>query len=219
MRKIIYILIALVGLMSRLSAQPREELTVLALGDSITEGGQHFVCYRAYLPELLASDTVNYTFVGPKRDVSSAHAGYSGKNSAYIASIIDGVYRRYPADIVLLHMGHNHFSKNQPVPGILAATEQIVSTVLKRNPEAMILIAQVIPAGKLPKYDYIPDLNQALVEFVADSPHAAHLVLVDQAQGFDWHTDTVSDKVHPNQSGALKMAKKWNLAIRALHAQ
>jgi len=195
----------------------RAEVTVLALGDSITEGGDHFVCYRQYLPALLEeAGGRTYRFIGPKQDNYSAHAGYSGKNTAYLASIIDGVYRDYPADLVLLHSGHNSFSRDKPVTGILQSTEQMIEAILNINPNATILIAQVIPAGKLPKYDYIPALNEGLAELVQSSPHKRHLILVDQAEGFYWESDTVSDKVHPNEAGARKMAAQWAQAIRGL---
>jgi lysophospholipase L1-like esterase len=211
-RSLIFVGLSLFGLLPSLLA----ETTVLALGDSITEGGSHFVCYRATLPDLLQSAGVEMIFVGPKKDGYSAHAGYSGKNTAYLASIIDRVYRKYPADVVLLHSGHNSFSKDQPVPGIIANTDSIVNTILAINPDATVLIAQVIEAGKLPKYSYIPELNDELANYVRSSEHAEHLVLVDQATGFDWHTDTIEDHVHPNALGGAKKAQKWCAALSEL---
>ena len=41
----------------------------------------------------------------------------------------------------------------------------------------------------------------------------ASVVLVDQADGFDWRTDTKEDKVHPNEAGARKMAQQWLKAL------
>ena len=35
------------------------------------------------------------------------------------------------------------------------------------------------------------------------------IVLVNQADEFDWTTDTISDHVHPNAAGAKKMADQW----------
>ena len=39
------------------------------------------------------------------------------------------------------------------------------------------------------------------------------VLLVNQADGFDWEKDTVSDKVHPNAQGAEKMADRWFEAL------
>ena len=138
--------------------------------------------------------------------------GYGGKTVEFLAENFERLYRANPADIILLHAGHNHFVEEQPIGGIIAATEQIITTARTINPTVIVLVAQVIPAGKLPKYSYIPDLNKELAKL------ADHLdvELVDQATGFDWTTDTVADKVHPNAKGAEKMAARWFEALKPL---
>jgi lysophospholipase L1-like esterase len=39
------------------------------------------------------------------------------------------------------------------------------------------------------------------------------VILVDQAAGFDVASDTIADHVHPNASGAAKMAARWYAAL------
>jgi lysophospholipase L1-like esterase len=189
--------------------------TILALGDSITQGGgKTFVGYReALIPELRRKQ-VKVEFIGPNRDAMSAHAGYSNKNAGDLRSMIKDVYSQYSADIVLLHAGHNNFSEKKPVPGVIRDTEAILRTIWAINPKAVILLAQVIPAGKLPKYSYIPELNVELAA-LADrlAAEGRPIVLVNQAEGFDWKTDTIKDLVHPNASGAKKMADQWMKAL------
>ena len=188
--------------------------TVLALGDSITAGGKSFVCYREVLVPALKEKGLAVTFVGPEVDATSAHAGYGGKNTRSLRKAAGKIYQKYPADIVLLHTGHNSFSKDKPVARIVGDTEAIMKNVWVINPKATVLLAQVIPAGKLPKYDYIPALNEELgrlaERLIAEK---RPLVLVDHASGFDWKTDCVQDKVHPNASGAKKMADRWLAAL------
>lgn len=188
--------------------------TVLALGDSITEGGKNFTSYREILIPELRGKGIKFEFIGPKKDAASAHAGYSGKNTAFLRSISKRVYTEYPADIVMIHAGHNCFSKDKPVAGILVDTEAIINVIREINPEVKILLAQVIPAGKLPKYSYIPQLNQGLAS-LADrlASQGVDLCLVNQADGFDWRTDAIADKVHPNAVGARKMSEKWMAAL------
>jgi acyl-CoA thioesterase I len=191
--------------------------TILALGDSITQGGASFTCYREVLVPELARRGIPVTFIGPQKDKTSAHAGYGGNSTKTLRGKVAGISGEYPADIVLLHSGHNSFSKDNPVAGIAHDTEAILQTIHDMNPDCIVLLAQVIPAGKLPKYGYIPALNQALAERVARwNAGAGRVILVDQASGFDWQTDTVADKVHPNAAGAKKMADQWLKALLPL---
>jgi hypothetical protein len=52
------------------------------------------------------------------------------------------------------------------------------------------------------------------------NPHVAVLVArvipVDQTRGFEAETDTIDDKVHPNTTGAKKMAARWFEALEPL---
>lgn len=216
MTNLYYICIALLYAVG-FPALAGEAPTVLAFGDSITEGGKSFVCYRQVLVPELRKKNIAFEFIGPNNDATSAHAGYGGKNTAYLLSISKKTYSEYPADIVMIHSGHNSFSKDKPVPGIVRDTESIIRNIRELNPDVIILLAQVIPSGKLPKYSYIPELNNGL-ESLAKRLQAegVHIKLVNQADGFDWKTDTVPDKVHPNAAGAKKMAEKWMSALLAL---
>jgi len=199
---------------SAVLAENNKVFTILAVGDSITEGGGYFTCYRQILAPKLKEKNIPVSFIGPKKDKASAHAGYSGKNTKYLLSITDKIYREYPADIVLLHSGHNSFAKDKPVQGIVADTRKIIETMKSINPDVTVLLAQAITAGKLPKYSYIPELNSELEKLAVQlKSEGCNVVLVNQAEGFDWETDTVKDKVHTNESGAAKMADKWLQAI------
>lgn len=215
MIKFWHICLAIISTAS-ISALAGDATTVLAFGDSITAGGNRFVCYRQVLvPELLKRGS-RFQFIGPKEDTTSAHAGYGGKSTKSLRDLSKDIFSAYPADIVMIHSGHNSFSKDKPVPGIIRDTEAIIETARAANPEVKILLAQVIPAGKLPKYSYIPELNKALASLASRlSKRGYKIVLVDHADGFDWETDTVSDKVHPNAAGAKKMADKWLSALLA----
>lgn len=187
---------------------------IMAVGDSITAGADFFSCYRYPLWEKLFAAGYVVEFVGTQRSETRvgplAHEGYGGKNTAYLAATVPAHFREHPADLVLLHSGHNHTVEEQPVPGIVAATESLITSFRETNPGVAVLLAQVIPAGKLPKYAYLSALNAALAQLAArlDRPDQ-RVVIVDQATGFDWTTDTVADKVHPNAAGAEKMARVW----------
>jgi lysophospholipase L1-like esterase len=201
------------------AAEPASRVwRIMPIGDSITEGGSSFVVYHVPLFERLTAAGYRVTFVGsrtaPTKVGPLAHEGYGGKNAEFLATVVPKSFREHPADVALIHAGHNHFAEERPVPGIVAATETIITGMRVVNPQVIVLLAQVIPSAKQPKYSYHPDLNRALAELAQRLTTAASPVLiVDQTQGFDPVADTVADQVHPNQRGADKMAAAWFAAL------
>lgn len=188
----------------------KKPFTVLSLGDSITAGGKAFTCYRQVLIPELRKRKASFKFIGPNKDATSAHAGYGGKNTLFLHNISKEIYSKYPADIVMIHSGHNSFSKDKPVAGIIKDTEAIIKNIHGINSDVKFLLAQVISSGKLPKYSYIPELNKELKILVNRlKKEGIKITLVNLAENFDWKTDTISDKVHPNSLGAKKMSDKW----------
>lgn len=194
---------------------------LMCVGDSITEGGATFSTYRSVLAAKLAAAGYQVEFVGSRSSPSPLgplrHEGYGGKNVEFLATTVPAHFAETPADIVLLHAGHNHFDTEQPVPGMVGATERLITEFRARNPSVVILLAQVIPSGKLPKYSYLPALNVALAALAVRLHTAASpVILVDQATGFEWETDTIADHVHPNAAGAGKMAARWFNALEKI---
>lgn len=209
----------IVYLSSFIFCSSAEPVRILAIGDSITQGGKTFVTYRLPLDRKLRAAGLRYEFVGTQQSEGPHgplwHEGYGGKNAEFLAGIIPQKLKQLQPDIILLHCGHNHFAEEKPVAGILAAERAIIEAARKQNPKVVVLLAQVITSGKLPKYGYLPELNQAQVLLAreltrTDSP----VVIVDQATGFDPQKDTILDMVHPNAQGAEKMADQWFVALK-----
>lgn len=194
------------------------KFTILGLGDSITEGKGEYKSYLFPLWQKLDSANYKAEFIGPNSHKCDAgnimNAGYSGKNAEYLDAHVDSIYTKYPADIVLLHTGHNHFVEEKPVEGIIAAQKSIVLKIVAINPNVKIFIAQVITSGKLPKYSYIPELNKEISHLVKQlKKEGLPVALVNQAKDFNWKIHCLSDKVHPNDKGAELMAATWFKAI------
>jgi acetyl esterase/lipase len=191
---------------------------IMPVGDSITEGGSSFSNWRYPLWEKLQAAGYLVEYVGSRKSPSRigdlCHEGYGGKNSGFLADTVPANFRKYPADIVLLHAGHNQFADQKPVPRIVEDTEKMIAAFRKVNPRVIILLAQPIPSGKLPKYSYIPDLHAALAGLAARmDDRRSRVLIVPQGEGFDPATDTVADLVHPNERGAAKMADRWFEAL------
>ncbi len=201
-------------------AQEGKVTTILAIGDSITQGGgSKFDSYTLPLWQMLNEGGYSVSFLGPKsttwNNVDIHNCGFSGRTVEYIESQIDELYGKYPADVVLLHAGHNHFIEENPVGGMIAAHKSIIEKIIKHNPEAKILVAQAITSGKLPKYSYIPSLNDQIKKMVKEFG-SKNIILVNQAKGWDWQKHTIQDKVHPNKEGSTLMAKRWMKSLRKI---
>jgi hypothetical protein len=197
-------------------------ITIMPLGDSITEGGP-FSVYRYPLMEKLLAAGYHVKYVGSKttRPLKDSplgelpHEGYGGQNVGALEGKFEELYQKNPADIVLIHAGHNQFADQLPVPGMIKDTESIIEKARSINPKVVILLAQVIPSGKLPKYSYIPEYNAAVVKLATElNTPEQRVIIVNQAEGFHWETDTVHDQVHPNKAGAEKMAGRWFEALK-----
>lgn len=192
---------------------------IMVVGDSITQGGgKTDATYRISLAAKLQAAGVSAVFVGSQKTEGSPHPlwheGYGGKNAEYLASILEAKLKANPANVVMLQAGHNHFTEERPVAGIVAAQRTMVAIARRQNPKVIVFIAQVIPSGKLPKYAYIPELNLALATLVRELHTPAQpVLLVDLATGFVPAQDTMADLVHPNAQGAEKIATRWSEAL------
>lgn len=199
-------------------AAEQKHYRILPVGDSITEGGKDFSNYRYPLLKKLMAAGYHVEFSGSRTSESPAgplrHEGHGGRNAEFLAGALAKNFPTNVADIVLIHSGHNHTNTEAPVRGIIQATEAMIRTARSVNPHVIVLVAQVIPSGKLPKYEYIPALNVELAKLPARlTTKQSPVVSVNMADGFDWRTDTIGDHVHPNALGAEKMAAKWFEAL------
>jgi lysophospholipase L1-like esterase len=202
-------------------AQASKTWTILALGDSITAGGKSFNSYRGPLARMVQQAGFRVQWLGsqstPYDEPQLHHEGYPGKPVEFLAANMNHIYRAAPADIILLHAGHNHTVEEHPIPGIIGSTRSIIRIARNVNPRVIVFVAQVIPSGKLPKYAYIPALNQQIAVLAAASNTGrSPVILVNQAEGFDPQSDTIADHVHPNGKGALKMAGAWFRALQSV---
>jgi lysophospholipase L1-like esterase len=94
----------------------------------------------------------------------------------------------------------------------------IIAKAKAMNPQVTILMARGIPSGKLPKYSYIPKLNQE-ISLLVQKLQSEKIILVEQDKDFNWKTDTIKDKVHPNALGAEKMATQWFESLKPILPQ
>ena len=211
--------------------------SICCVGDSITEGANSSEAankwtYRTYLAQMLAESGLGDvewkgSHVSPNSGNELPSEGWSGQNAEQIASKYIANAEGDKADILLLHAGHNYnVDPNTSSPAyrpeaeiVAAATNahaRIIAAAREQNPNVTVLYAKVITSGKLPKYSYIPALNDAIGALAAELNTAASPIrVVDMADGWDWTVHCTDDKVHPTESGARLMASKWVEALMA----
>ena len=210
--------------------------SVCAVGDSITEGGSAFVAHRVALESRFAELGWDVEWKGSHKKTESGSSnlceGWSGQNAVTIADKYEANAVGDRADVLLLHAGHNYnggdpsltptpISVEAIVTAVTNAHRRIIAAARAQNPDVIVLYAKVITSGgnRAVKYSYIPALNEAIAANAAafDTPESP-VICVDMAEGWNYATDCVSDCVHPNASGAAKMAEKWMAAFTSLAA-
>ena len=210
--------------------------SVCAVGDSITQGGAAFTAHRVALENEFSALGWIVEWKGTRSDATWGSVnpceGYSGQNAEYIADQYESHAGNVAADVLLLHAGHNYNAGDTSLTPTPMAVEDIVAAVTnahrrviaaarEKNAKVVVLYAKVITSGgnRATKYSYIPTLNTAIEALGAElNTETSPVVVVDMAEGWNYANDCVSDCVHPNATGATKMAKKWIAAIKTLNA-
>ena len=204
--------------------------SICCVGDSITEGANSSGAankwtYRTYLAQVLAESGLGDvewkgSHVSPNSGNELPSEGWSGQNAEQIASKYIANAEGDRADVLMLHAGHNYDATQQSESAIIAAATnahaRIIAAARAQNPNVTVLYAKVVTSGKLPKYSYIPALNEAIGALASELNTAASPIrVVDMADGWDWTVHCIDDKVHPTESGARLMASKWLEALMA----
>ncbi|WP_276498926.1 GDSL-type esterase/lipase family protein [Pontibacter litorisediminis] len=221
------------------------QLKIMPLGNSITQGNLEHPGYKYRLWKKLVDAEVDVEFVG-SHDVNEGGAPavkgevykgeiFTNRNEGHWGWRADEILhgsdrnrqagrlkewlRDYSPDVVLLHLGSNDVMQEQPVEETIAELEAVIREIRKKNPDATILMAQLIPMY----YNKVgPNTIERLKNFNAQIPVLADrlntaqspVIVVDQYADFDPTPGADTwDGIHPNASGEEKMAKRWLQAI------
>lgn len=198
---------------------------IMPLGDSITEGWPDAQSYRydlynmlaqaGYSVDMVGSQTGNYNKNSILNNLDQNHEGHSGWTADQIAASINGWANTYKPDVVLLQIGTNDVIHGQDNPSTISDITSIVSNLRAAVPSVKIVLAQITPETSA-NGSWIPDLNSRIATLATSlSTAQSPIKLVDQYTGIDTTAD-LTDGIHPNISGELKLATKWYTALQSI---
>ena len=206
----------------QVAAAPDGPVRIWPIGDSITEGLAGFSSYRYWLWHLLRENGSKVEFVGTIagiRDASPLHPDFDQRHNAYSGYRADDVFplvafasRTVSFDIALIHLGTNDIGFRKTPGEILRDLENLISVLRSRNPQAKILLAEIIPAfGNERAFS---ELNRNLREFAKRiRTETSPVITVDMNTGFDPKLLTY-DGIHPTEAGEQFIAQRWFVALK-----
>jgi lysophospholipase L1-like esterase len=187
-----------------LAARKTTDLRILPLGDSITWGfigGGGSNGYRQRLLENLQAAGFKVDFVGTQKSGTMAdkdNQGFPGYTISQIRGVASGGLAFKP-NVVLLHAGTNDLNRgnNPPEPDAQAPARigALVDDVLKAVPQAVVIVAKIIPSTNSGLTAKIKTFNNALNAVVAERVSKGSKVsLVDMSV---LPLSELSDSLHP----------------------
>jgi len=206
-----------------------EPIRILAIGDSITQGGirgREEYTYRLPLQRLLHERGTVFRFLGTRErgfqrgsswpEVAEGvpfqpnHFGFYGGRTAEVSrNLRDELPRIDPPDVALIHLGTNDLSTDRDEEAILNPLRDIVAQLREKNPGVVILLAHL-------NFNSGPALRlRPKVEALAEELDSETSPVRTVPMYLNWNenpnhpqTDTF-DWLHPNPQGQLKMAEAW----------
>lgn len=204
---------------------------LLQLGDSITNGDPHSYRFRLY--NRITDAGLNYQYVGTQNSNPAGysgnwnmiHEGHNGYTTRDVNLSMAGWLQSYGVDMALIHLGTNdilNIAKENLPNSELALSESnmqnIIDQLRSQNPSVRVYVAQIIPIfsstlNQQKVESLVSDWNvrlQTLAGKLSTSQSPVAIVnMHNQLQQSD-----LTDGIHPNQSGATKMADRWFDALQ-----
>lgn len=191
----------------------RRPVTVMPLGDSITEGVWVPGGYRSDLWQLMVADGYAPHFVGsrsggPAQLGDHAHEGHSGWRIDQLSDQVRGRLLRYRPQVVLLHIGTNDILQNYRLATAPERLGALIDHIMTALPEVRLYVATIVPFADPVREARATEYNAAISEVVAKKAAAYHGVqLVDLHSALT--AADLSDGIHPSNGGFSKMAARW----------
>jgi hypothetical protein len=237
-RRIAFCWVVFVGLLHADLQPPTGTWRIVCLGDSITQSNSNYKGYRYELWKDLIDAGIPFDYVGSYttnfggnpvfpnyqgRAFDRHHEGHWAWDTldilnGYVCNetLCPGVtggqlstwLAGYTPDIALIHLGLNDLFRGWSTSTSVGNLTTIINSLRADNPNVAIFLSQIINTGRLNE----ESINSGIGGMVSLSTAQSPVIIVDNYAGFD-AGDLQSDNIHPNDSGALKMAEKFGAAL------
>ncbi len=201
-----------------------DTVRIMPLGDSITRGIGFTPLdgYRADLRSRLVAAGWAVDMVGSGTDGTGPDGDHEGHPSCTIGEVTAIVADRlavYRPDIVLLHLGTNDMRSPAEAARAPERMRDLLTLIARQAPDTEVYVARIIGAQS-----YGPKspggirqrgadlLNRALPGLVAAAGPRFHTVDMRDIGGLD-----LTDVVHPDRYGYMKMSWRWYQALKRPH--
>jgi acyl-CoA thioesterase I len=210
------------------SSLSNASLTIMPLGDSITEGTAGAVgSYRTDLVPALLKLRSDVVFVGTKEQgppelTQKHHEGHSGwridelvNGRVWKQSFEQGISLWLPPlqpRVILLMIGTNDFTQDFDLGNAVQRYRKLLEEIWRLSPESYIFVSSVIPTNNRDLNEKIRAFNINLKGLADDllrqNRPLAWVDMYGEAE-MDWTLGDFIDGVHPTVQGYSKMAKVW----------
>ncbi len=211
-------------------AQSSINLRLMPLGDSITAGYESATYngpsngYRGPLGTALAGQVGTVDFVGSQIEGSMTdpdNEGHFGIVIGDLAALTNAELSTYKPNLVLLDVGINDLGSSTETAADMGAAPNrlasLVDQILAAEPEATVLVAQLIVNGDPTVESRVVTFNNALPAIVqARASAGKHVSLVNMSALTT--ADLTDGALHPNDAGYQLMANAWDSAIQQVIA-
>ncbi len=219
-------------------AAAAEQIRIMPVGDSITNGDGETGGYRKYLDYALKQKNISFDMVGPKKDMNASfnyngqnvqydsdHAGYSGfqikevpgwgqaqnTGSLYNELKNGNKVKQYNPDIILLIIGTNDMTANRDLGACSDDLHALLDYMLENmNQNGMIFLASI---PEFTAYGGSPqrvgNYNSTVKKVAEDYEGSGKHVKFADIHGCLSTSDLSSDNLHPSGKGYEKMGKFW----------
>jgi len=208
---------------------PAAPITIMAIGEGITQGEVGNSTYRCFLDAMLHDAGVTFDFVGSRQEPQDGEVDEYGcptdfdpDHEAWFGAVAGGMETQkmtesveaLQPDVALIHLGGTDIWRQGDPVGAAERLGSFITDLQAMNPDITLLIGTMIPCRTpLPWCieDY-PVFNDAVASFGDLSTDDSTVVVVDMQTGMS--TDLLrSNNLSFTDEGNTLMAARWMAAL------